>query len=316
MTDFYSSDQISDLLPMKECISVMKELFSLDKEELINPLRSKMVLPEQPVGIMGMMPAYIRPYELMGIKVLSVFPENYKKGLSSHQGILHLFETKTGQLLASFDADEITAIRTAAVSGLMTDLLATKKASHLCLLGSGKQAEMHLEAVNEVRTIQQVTIWSQDESHATDFCTKARSSYQNINFNICETVEAATAEADIICTVTAARHPILQNQSLKETVHINAVGACTPDARELASEVVLQGDVYIDNYLAATNEAGDLIIPANEKGLDIASLIKSDIHELLKDSSSDRASKLTIFKSVGVAIEDLAAAYHCYKKLN
>ncbi|MDW3209449.1 MAG: ornithine cyclodeaminase family protein [Reichenbachiella sp.] len=316
MTDFYSSEQISHLLSMKECITVMKELFSMDKDELINPLRSKMVLPERPVGIMGMMPAYIRPYQLMGIKVLSVFPENYKQGLSSHQGILHLFETKTGQLLASFDADEITAIRTAAVSGLMTDLLATKSATQLCLLGSGKQAEMHLAAISEIRTIQNVTVWSQDKSHAAAFCTKVRSRYKNINFSICETVEAATAEADIICTVTASRHPILQNQALKENVHINAVGACTPDARELSSELVLQGEVYIDNYLATTHEAGDLIIPAAEKGLAIESLIKSDIHELLKDPSSDHASKLTIFKSVGVAIEDLAAAYHCYKKLN
>ncbi|WP_422360003.1 ornithine cyclodeaminase family protein [Reichenbachiella sp.] len=314
MTDFYSSHQIAKLLSMKECIATMKELFSMDPKELINPLRSKMVLPKKPVGILGMMPAYIRPYQLMGIKVLSVFPENYKKGLSSHQGILHLFETKTGKLLASFDADQITAIRTAAVSALMTDLLATENATNLCLLGSGKQAEMHLEAVIEVRAIQNVTIWSQDESHAVSFCDKVRAKYKNIHFTVCQTVEAATADADIICTVTAARQPILQTQNLKDSVHINAVGACTPEARELASEVVLEAEVFVDNYLAATQEAGDLIIPATEKELAVEALIQADIHELLNDQPSKYSSKRTIFKSVGVAIEDLAAAYHCYKK--
>ncbi|WP_420583057.1 ornithine cyclodeaminase family protein [Reichenbachiella sp.] len=316
MTDFYTSDQIAQLLPMKECIKAMEALFSLDPTELINPLRSKMVLPEQPVGILGMMPAYIRAYQLMGIKVLSVFPENYKKGLSSHQGVLHLFETQTGKMLASFDADMITAIRTAAVSALMTNLLATNNASNLCLLGSGKQAEMHLEAINEVRTIQNLTIWSQDSSNATAFISRFSSTYEHIRFTACRTVEEATAEADIICTVTAAQQPILQHQSLKENVHINAVGACTPEARELASEVVLRADVFVDNYLAATQEAGDLIIPAGEKGQALETLIQADIHELLKTQSSAYASKLTVFKSVGVAIEDLAAAYHCYKKMN
>lgn len=314
MTDFYSSDQIAELLSMKECIATMKDLFSLDKAAWINPLRSKMVLPEQPVGILGMMPAYIRPYQIMGIKVLSVFPENYKQGLNSHQGILHLFETKTGGLLASFDADMITAIRTAAVSALMTDLLATKNATNLCLLGSGKQAEMHLEAICEVRVIQNVTIWSQNESRAAAFCDKVSSKYKDIKFTICRSVEDATAAADIICTVTAARQPILQNQSLKERVHINAVGACAPDARELASALILQSEVFVDNYLAATQEAGDLIIPATEEGLEVETLIQADIHELLKDKSLTKASKRTVFKSVGVAIEDLAAAHYCMNK--
>ncbi|MEP2025215.1 MAG: ornithine cyclodeaminase family protein [Reichenbachiella sp.] len=314
MTDFYSSEQIAQLLSMNGCIAAMKELFAMDKEGLINPLRSKMILPEQPVGILGMMPAYIRTYQIMGIKVLSVFPENYKQGLSSHQGILHLFETKTGKLLASFDADMITAIRTAAVSALMTDLLATENATNLCLLGSGKQAEMHLEAICEVRAIQNVTIWSQNESRAAAFCDKVSSKYKNIKFTVYESVEDATAAADIICTVTAARQPILQDQSLKERVHINAVGACTPDARELASEVVLQADVFVDNYLAATQEAGDLIIPATEEDLAVETLIQADIHELLKDKSLIKASKRTVFKSVGVAIEDLAAAHYCMNK--
>lgn len=311
---FLDKHRIQKLLPMDACILEMKKLFLLDpSEEILNPLRSKMALPKPEIGILGLMPAYIKPYQIMGVKVLSVFPENYKKKLSSHQGVLQLFETKTGKLLACLDADEITAIRTAAVSALMTDLLAVKNAKNLCLLGSGKQAETHLEAICLVREIESVTIWSQNKVNAEKFISKVRNRY-DINFKIGASVEASAKNADIICTLTASKTPILFDKYLQEHVHINAVGACTSKDRELNSDVVLNSDVYIDNYIASTQEAGDILIPAKEKKIDVSEIIKADIHEVLHNTRFINKFNKTVFESVGVAVEDVAAGYYCLFK--
>jgi ornithine cyclodeaminase len=312
---FIDSQQILDVLPMKECIQVMRKLFLLDMNtEVVNPLRSKMLLQNETNGVLGMMPAYIKPYNCMGIKVLSVFPNNYKKGLSSHQGILHLFETDTGTLIASLDADEITAIRTAAVSALVTDKLAIKNAEILCLIGSGKQAEKHLEAILCVRNIKNVTVWSKNKENALKFLEKVETQY-DVAFKICNTVEEAAINADIICTVTASKEPVIKNHYLKQHVHINAVGACTTNARELASEIITSSYVFVDHKIAATNEAGDILIPALESGLDAHQLITSDISELLKNITLKKSSNKTVFKSVGIAAEDIAAGLYCYNKI-
>lgn len=311
---FLDNDQIESLLPMSECIQVMKELFLLDAEkDIVNPLRATMPLQNATKGIMGMMPAYIRPYEVMGIKILSIFPDNYKQGLSSHQGIIHLYETVTGQLMTSLDADGITGIRTAAVSGLVTSLLAIPEAKNLCILGSGVQARKHIEAMLEVRDIKTVTLWSLNRSSAERLATDMEK-FKGIEFIVCDTIEEAAKDADIICTVTAATEPILDNEYLKSHVHINAVGACTASTRELASAIINSSDVYVDNRLSAANEAGELLIPAKENGHDALDFIKADISEMLKDSNLYDASKKTVFKSLGVACEDIAAGLYCYTK--
>lgn len=311
---FLDKHKIQKLLPMKECILEMKKLFLLNPaKEILNPLRSKMILPGSEIGILGLMPAYIKSYQVMGVKVLSVFPENYKKGFSSHQGILQLFETKTGKLIASLDADEITAIRTAAVSALMTNLLAIKDAKNLCLLGSGKQAETHLEAIYLVRDIESVTIWSQNSKNAEKFISKVKNKY-DVNFKICSSVKEAAKDADIICTITASKTPILFNDYLQQHVHINAVGACMSKDRELNSDVVIDSEVFIDNYNAAIHEAGDILIPSKEENIDVLKIIKADIHEVLNNTNLINEFNKTVFESVGVAIEDIAAGYYCLLK--
>ncbi len=311
---FLDKTRIQELLPMEACISEMEKLFSLDlSSEIVNPLRSKMQLPDSQNGILGLMPAYIKPYEVMGVKVLSVFANNYLQGLSSHQGVLQLFETKTGTLLGCLDADEITAIRTASVSALMTNLLAVEDATTLCLLGSGKQAATHLEAMCLVRNISKVYIWSKNNANAHRFVSKMKAEYA-IDFIVCDTVESAAKNADIICTVTTAKTPILSNNYLQEHVHINAVGACTPTQRELASDVVLNAEVFIDNYEAITNESGDVLIPSKEENIEVLDLIKADIHQVLKDKTLIDQRKKTVFDSVGIAMEDVAAGYYCLSK--
>ena len=307
--------RITELLPMSECIHVMEHLFMLNFEtDVVNPLRSKMFLENNAKGILGMMHAYIKPYNLMGIKVLSVFPNNYKKGLGSHQGILHLFETDTGKLIASLDADEITAIRTAAVSALVTNVLAIKNAEVLCLIGSGKQARKHLEAMLLVRNIKEVTIWSKNKSNAIKLAKELQMT-NNISFKVCDSIKEAATNADIICTVTSTKEFVLENEYLKAHVHINAVGACTTNTRELSSEIIRSSNVYVDNSIAATNEAGDILIPALEYGFDAHEFIKAEISDILKDSTLYDVWSKTVFKSVGLASEDLAAGFHCYKKM-
>ncbi len=297
---------------MSECIAVMRDLFKLDPaKDLINPLRPKMILPNG--GILGMMPAYIRPYGVMGIKVISVYLQNYEKGLSSHQGVIHLFDAENGVLLLSLDADEVTAIRTAAVSALMTDLLAVDEAETLCLIGTGTQAITHLEAIQLVRPIKRVQVWSKNPAKVERF-VQEQSAHHDIDFIACPSAEAAVREADIVCTLTSSSEPLVFNPWLKAGVHVNAVGASTPNYRELAPEVIFDSDVFVDNYESASNEAGDLILAVGDK-TKVRPLIKGDIHEALTKPGLIDKSHKTLFKSLGLAIEDIAVAHYCWQKL-
>ncbi len=319
---FFDAQQIEELLPMHDCIKVMRAVFSLNlEEETLNPLRNIIPLPNG-AGLMGLMPAYIKPYKVMGVKVLSVFFDNYKKGLSSHQGIVNLFETETGQLLASFDADSITGIRTAAVSALMTDLLAIKEAETLCLLGSGVQAEKHLEAISLVRPLKNVNVWSQNYENAQAFVEKVAPNYSlptssgsAISIKAFATAKEAVKDADIVCTVTSAPNPVIFNDWLTPHVHINAVGACSADRRELDGDIVLQADVYVDSYTSAQHEAGDIILAATAERT-VSDIIKADIHDILTHKVLVDVHKKTVFESLGIAIEDVAAAWHCWNTYN
>lgn len=297
---------------MSECIAVMRDLFKLDPaKDLINPLRPKMILPNG--GILGMMPAYIRPYGVMGIKVISVYLQNYEKGLSSHQGVIHLFDAENGVLLLSLDADEVTAIRTAAVSALMTDLLAVDEAETLCLIGTGTQAITHLEAIQLVRPIKRVQVWSKNPAKVERF-VQEQSAHHDIDFIACPSAEAAVRESDIVCTLTSSSEPLVFNPWLKAGAHVNAVGASTPNYRELAPEVIFDSDVFVDNYESASNEAGDLILAVGDK-TKVRPLIKGDIHEALTIPGLVDKSRKTLFKSLGLAIEDIAVAHYCWQKL-
>ncbi len=311
---FINNKEILELLSMSECIEIMEKLFLLDIEkDVVNLLRSKMLLDNNAINILGMMPAYIKPYRVMGVKVLSVFSNNYKQGLSSYQGVLHLFETNTGKLICSLDVEEITAIRTAAVSALVTDKLAISDAHNLCLIGSGVQAKKHLEAMLKIRDIQHVSVWSKNEQNAINFIEQARSKYE-LDFQICNDVATAAKDADIICTITASPIPILKNDYLQKHVHINAIGACTTNARELSTDIITTASIYVDSKIAVVNETGDLLIPATELECNADNLIKAEISEILKDNTLYNSNDKTVFKSVGLAIEDVAAGLFCYHK--
>ena len=307
--------EVEQWLPMGECMDVMAEtLKMLSRGNAVNPLRHAMWLPDKS-GLIGMMPAYLGGTEVMGLKAISVFPGNHTTDYDSHQGTVMLFETVNGRLLALMDASKITAIRTAAVSGVATRLLAREDASDLAILGSGVQAETHLEAMRIARQITGVRVWSQQFDHAKKFADQASAGHA-IPISAFETVKEAVDGADIICTVTSATEPILQGDWISPGTHINAVGSSVAVARELDTAAVVKSKLFVDRRESTLNEAGDFLFPKKEGAIDDGH-IRGEIGDILLDRIGGRASseEITLFKSLGLAAEDVAAAHYVYQKV-
>ena len=313
---FINKERIASLLPMNECIGVMEKMFrSLAAGECLQPLRHIMRLPDGQ-GVLGMMPGYAGPLGVMGIKIISVFHANSEAGLPSHQGIVVLFDAKYGQPLMLFDALEITAIRTAAASALATKLLARTDASTLAVIGSGEQAKRHIEAISLVREIKQINIWSRKEKNATELAEKALKQY-NIPITVYKNAKEAIKNADVICTVTSSKEPIVQHDWIAPGTHINAVGSSTSIARELDTATIIKSKLFTDCYESLFNEAGDFLIPKRE-GVVNNDHVKAEIGELLSGTKKGREDhkEITVFKSLGIAAEDIFSAFHIYQKIN
>jgi len=309
-----NGSEVRTLLPMDECIDVMSDaLAALARSEAMVPLRQIMWLPEK-VGALGMMPGYISGIDAVGLKVITVFPGNHGTRYDSHQGAVLLFEATHGQLLAIMDATTITAIRTAAVSGVATRLLAREDAESLAILGSGVQAGTHLAAMLHSRPIQKVRVWSRDAAHAQRFAER-ESKRHRIAINVMTSVQDAVKECDIICTTTSAREPILRGEWITPGTHINAVGSSVPFTRELDSTAVKIARLFVDRRESALNEAGDFLL-ARKEGIIEDSHIVGEIGEIMIGEIDGRrtSDEITLFKSLGLGIEDLAAANHIYRK--
>jgi ornithine cyclodeaminase/alanine dehydrogenase-like protein (mu-crystallin family) len=308
------SDEVRALLSMEDCVSAMRDaLITLAKGDVVIPLRQVVRLPNKK-GFLGLMPAYFGgAAPVTGIKVVTVFPGNHGTKFDSHQGAIQIFETDNGQLQAIIDAGSITAIRTAAVSAVATDLLARKDSLTLAIFGSGTQARMHLEAIPLVRSsLQKVRVWSRNHDHALNFVKNVLSELKVEAF---ESAADAARGADIICTTTASTTPILNGDWISKGTHINAIGASVPPFRELDSNAVVKSSLFVDRRESAIEEADDFRIPKTE-GLIDDTHIKGEIGEILIGKVKGRTSEdeITIFKSLGLAIEDLAAAQQVYAK--
>ncbi|HEX6573930.1 MAG TPA: ornithine cyclodeaminase family protein [Gemmatimonadaceae bacterium] len=306
--------EVRELLPMGECIDAMAEALSaLARGDAILPLRPILWLPEK-VGALGMMPAYLGNIQSVGLKVVTVFPGNHGTKYDSHQGAVLLFETQHGQLLSIMDASSITAIRTAAVSGLATKLLGRDDAHSVAILGSGVQARTHLEAMLAVRDITSVRVWSRNPDHATKFADRESRS-RSIEVTAAGSAEEAVDGADIICTTTSSREPVLQGSWIKPGAHINAVGSSVAFARELDTAAVTNARLYVDRRESTLNESGDFIIAKKEGAIDDNHIV-GEIGDILIGKVAARGSthEITLFKSLGLAVEDLAAANHIYRR--
>src|SRR5947209_13177956 len=262
-----SADDVARLLPMRDCIGVMRDaLAALARGKALVPLRMVMRMPDAS-GFLGLMPGHIDAdggrQGALGMKAVSVFPGNAGRGIDTHQGAVLLFEEDTGRLSALMDGATITAIRTAAVSGVATDLLARRDAAELAILGAGVQARTHLEAIAAVRPLRRVRVWSRNPQHAADL-VKASAGRFGVSIEAVPTAEAAVREADVVATVTASPQPVLQRPWVKDGAHINAVGSSIPTTREIDTATMAAVRLFVHRREAALNDAGHRLAPMRE----------------------------------------------------
>ena len=310
-----AQDEVEKLLPMAECIDVMAEaLAALARGELQQPLRM-VVRPEDAAGLMALMPAYRSSgAAAFGLKAICVFPGNPARGKDAHQGGVMLFSGETGELRALMNASAITAIRTAAVSGVATRLLAREDASELAIIGSGVQARAHLAAMACVRPIKRARIVSRTIDHARRLAQETQAHYA-FPIEVVNEVEQALLKADLIVTATTALEPVMKREWIASGAHINAIGTFSPQAREIDTATMAASRLYVDRRESALNEAGDYLLAAQE-GAIAPEHIVGEIGEVLLGVKPGRqsADEMTLFKSLGLAVEDLAAAEYVYQK--
>lgn len=309
-----NADDVRRLLPMAACIEAVAEaLGGLARGDAVQPLRSVLRLSNRR-GFLGVMPAQLASPPVAGIKVITVVPDNHARGLDSHQGTVQLFEIETGKPLAILDASSITAVRTAAASALATRLMSHRDAGDLALLGTGVQALSHLEAMAAVRTLRRIRAWSRDEANVRRFAATAARRFGLI-VEPMPSARAAVEGADLVCTVTAAREPIVEGAWLAAGAHVNAVGGCTPDSRELDAAAIARAYVITDRLESARNEAGNLI-QARAEGAIGDNHLRGELGDVLLRRLPGRTDdqQLTLFESLGIGVEDLAAGYHVYRQ--
>jgi ornithine cyclodeaminase len=304
---------VTEVFPMEEAIPTMRRALTMLAEgDVVMPLRSYLGLPESD-AVMGLMPSYMGGLDAVGVKVIAAFPANFGTEFDTHQGVVLFFDTERGLLRAIVDATAITAIRTAAVSGLVTDLLAKPEAGDLAIIGAGTQATTHLQAMRAVRPLRRVRVYSLPTESATAFAER-ESRRTGLPVEAVATAEEAVTGADLICTTTTASEPVVLGAWVAPGAHINAVGAYNPATRELDSELVARARLYADRRESMLSEAGEFLIPRGE-GLFGDEHIVGEIGEVLTGKSPMRSSpdEITLFKSLGIAIEDLASAHRIYE---
>jgi ornithine cyclodeaminase/alanine dehydrogenase-like protein (mu-crystallin family) len=291
-----SAEQVEQLLDLSELIEVMEEaLTELSAGKVVQPVRSIMPITEH-AGWLGLMPAVYK--DMIGTKLVTVFPSNAARGLHTHNATIQLFQAETGVPLAMMDGRVITAWRTAAVSALATRELSSPNSRVLAILGSGVQARTHYKALSLVRHFEEVRVWSRSHEHASRFAAEIGA--------IATSLEQAVRGADVVTTVTNSVEPFLERAWLKEGAHINAVGAVGTWARELQDNVFENAAIAVESREAALRESGEIIHSKSP--------IYAELGELLAGSKAKPQSGNTIYKGLGVAVEDVAAARLIYRK--
>jgi len=305
---------VRELLPMQDCMEVVgKALAGLARGEGVQPLRSGILRPDRE-GVLAWMPGSLAAGQPFGIKVLSVVDNPGVLGVESHQGAVVIFDPTNGSPLALCEAGAITAVRTAAVSALATDCLAHADSATLAILGAGTQASSHIEAMLEVREISDIRVWSRDADKVQAFA-KEQASRHGVTVEAAADIVSAIAGADIVCTTTSAREPILFGQMLEPGMHVNAVGASIPSWREIDPGVLPLATLFTDRRESLSSEAGEFI-DAVKTGLVEQGLVVPEIGEVLNGDHPGRTSEteITLFRSLGLAVEDIASAELVYQR--
>ena len=289
-----SEQQVREHLRMADLIPAMeKALIDFSTGRVTQPVRS-IVSIDTPGGFLGLMPA-LTP-DGLGLKAVTFYPSNAERGIPTHMATIFLVDPETGTPLAIMDGRLITEMRTAAVSAAATKLLALPDAKIFAILGSGVQARSHVEALRLVRSFKEIRVWSPMFEHAKQFADEIGATAMS--------AEEAVRGADVIVTVTSSKTPILKGHWLKTGCHVNAIGACRPDWRELDDDA-MANVVYVDSREGALKESGDVILSQAK--------IYAELGEALAGKVPPRANETTIFKSLGMAVEDIAAAMLVYQ---
>ena len=304
---YLSADQVQQCLPMSEAIECARDAFTqIANGSAVLPTRQNIQCNE--AGVDLIMPCASRASHVFSLKTVTVFPQNNQVGRPTTQGLLILTDAQTGSHRAIMDGTSLTAIRTGAASGLATDLLAAPDAASVAIIGAGGQARTQLEAVCCVRNIQRATVYSPSGTSAQQFAAEM-SDRIGISVQAVESPNACLTGADIICTATSSFKPVISAECVLEGTHINAVGAFRPDMAELPTELVCRSRIFVDHVESAIQEAGDLLQPL-QAGLIEASHFSTELGNVVAGTAEGRTDvkQITVFKSVGVAIQDLCAA--------
>lgn len=288
---FMDEAEVRSLIGIEALIEAMRQaMIDFSAGKVQQPVRRMLA---QHGGFFGIMPA---SGEAMGIKLVTYYPDNAERGLPSHMAIVALFRPETGEPLAVMDGTYITEVRTAAVSAVATDLLAPADAKVLAILGTGVQGRAHVEVLPYVREFQEIRVWNRTQAHAERFAEEHGAEAMS--------AEQAVRGADVVVTATSAREPILEGAWLKPGAHVNAVGSPRPDWREL-DDTAMRNVVVVDSYEGARTESGDVILSGCEP--------YAELGEVLAGTKPERAEETTVFKSLGMAIEDVATARLVYE---
>jgi ornithine cyclodeaminase/alanine dehydrogenase-like protein (mu-crystallin family) len=308
------ASDVRTLLPMSECIDlIQRTMIAVSEGRAVLPRRTLLVMPGDR-GFMGNMPGYLAEPECFGVKLVSLMPRNKPPLYSSHLGVVLLFEAEHGQPVALLDAAEITAIRTAAASAVATRLLARPDAGDLALLGAGEQARSHLQAMLAVRTLRRVRVWARDAAKAAAFA-EAEGSRHSILIEPAATVREAVAGADIVCTLSKAREPILLGEWLGAGVHLNVVGSSVATTAEIDTPAVVKSRFFVDYRDSTVHEGGEYLRALRAAAIKPEHIL-GEIGEVANGTKAGRRSPadVTLYKSLGIAPQDLASAHHVFEK--
>jgi thiomorpholine-carboxylate dehydrogenase len=288
---YFEETEVRQRLRVPDLIAAMRQvMMEFSEGKWQQPLRGVL---KQNDGFFGVMPA---SGQSMGIKMVTYYPGNSSTALPTHMAVVALFDPRTGEPLALMDGRYITEMRTAAVSAVATDALARRDAKVLTLIGAGVQARSHLEVLPYVRKFEEVRVWNRTWERAERFAQEHGIKAMPL--------EAAVRDADVVVTATSSHQPILKGEWLREGAHVNAVGAARPDWREL-DDAVMANVVVVDSYQGARSESGDVILSRITP--------YAELGEILNGNKSTRANETTVFKSLGMAVQDVAAAKLVYE---
>lgn len=309
-----SREQVKELLPVEDCIEALRAAHvEFSTGRAIMPVRLVARLHER--GILALMPAWLDDGPRLGVKVVSSFYENPKKGLPMISATVLLFDAETGQAKAIMDGAYLTELRTAAASAVATAELARADASRLALLGAGVQARSHLRAVAAVRALSAVTVCSSSVESAQRFVDEEAAAFPDVPFRAVSSADEAVRDADVVCAVSSAPDPLFRPESIAPGTHINGVGSHTPSTREIPGETMRDARVIVDSREANLSECGDCMIPIAE-GLFGPEHVSDELGQLLAGSVVGRTSdgEITVYQSCGIAIQDVAAAAVVYAR--